>query len=415
MKYSGQSQSGASPRPTASSFLLLLLTVLVYAEFSWSAQPASLNTARRLIQSGSYTEAASVLRAIAQSHPDDADAHLLLGEVLALQDQRSASIDQFSEAIRLRPNDSLTYNLLGNALGRFGENEAAEKAFRTAIKFDPNLASARVNLGLILAQNNDLEGASRELDAAIRLEGNGADAATSHYLLGKIQLAQNRPDAAAAELEMAVKIQPQYAEAWYLLGTARRAGFEDATALKAFERAVAEDSANASYQYELGSEYLRQGKAHLAALHLNKALAGLPADRSVLYKLQRALREDNRPGEASQIEVRMRDLVAKADAAGTHAIAAQQLDDEGLSFEKQGKLAEALEKYSSAVELAPDEDGFRLNYALALCRLHHCHEGISEMQQILRHDAGNAAARRALLIAQDRVKSEADAQKEPAR
>lgn len=415
MRHSGQSQGNSRQWHTGLSSLLLLFAVLFCADHCWSAQPASLDAARKLMQSGSYAGAAGALRLIVQSHPDDADAHLLLGEVYALHGERSASIDQFTEAIRLRPDSPATYNMLGNALSRFAENEAAEKAFRTAIGLDPNLASARVNLALILAQNTDLEGAASELDAAIRLQGHRPDAALSHYLRGKIYLAQDRPDAASAELETAIKLQPQYAEAWFLLGTVRRAAFEDAAALKAFERAVALDSANMNYQYELGSEYLWQGKAHLAALHLNKALAGMPDDRSVLYKLQRALREDNRPEEARQIEARMHDLVAKADATGTHAIAAQQLDDQGLSLENQGDLAGALEKYRGAVELAPDEDGFRLNYALALCRLHHCNEGISEMREILRHDPSNDGARRALFIAQDRAKAEAEAQKEPAR
>jgi tetratricopeptide (TPR) repeat protein len=308
----------------------------------------------------------------------------------------------------------MAYNMLGNALSSFAETEAAKKAFETAISLDPKLAQAHVNLALILAQTNDLDGAAKELHTAIRLQGNTSDAAISHYLCAKVYAEQDQRELAVAELDAAIKLQPQYREAWFLLGTVQRASLENALALRAFERAASLDPANPQYQYELGSEYLRQGKAHLAALHLRRALAGMPDDRSVLYKLQRALREDNRPEEASQVEAHMHAVVAKADDAGTHAIEAQQLDDQGTDLEKQGNIVQALEKYRAALELAPDENGYRLNYALALCRMHHLKEGIAEMREILRHDEGNAEARRALYIAEDQLRSTSETTKGPA-
>jgi predicted Zn-dependent protease len=64
----------------------------------------------------------------------------------------------------------------------------------------------------------------------------------------------------------------------------------------------------------------------------------------------------------------------------------------------------ALEKYRAASGLAPEQDGYRLNFALALCRLNRWDEGIAEMREIIRRDPNNADAQRALYIAEDKAK-----------
>ena len=74
-----------------------------------------MDQARRLFNAGSYDRAAQILRSEIEAHPQNADAHLLLGQIYALQGQRTDAIDQLTRAIE-RLNSSEAYNILGTAL-----------------------------------------------------------------------------------------------------------------------------------------------------------------------------------------------------------------------------------------------------------------------------------------------------------
>lgn len=365
----------------------------------------TLERARVLFRSGEFAQAEAMLRPILTSDPGNGDAHLLLGESLAMQDQRSAAIEELSTAVRLQPNSAAAYNILGTVLARFLETDAAQKAFTRAIELDPHLPDARVSLALLLAQSGNLTGAGEQLDAAIQLEGTKPGVAVPRYLRGKVDLEQNDFVKASAELQAAVRVRPNYPEAWFLLGVARRAQLDNAGALDAFKRAAELTPHDFHAQYELGSEYLRLGKPREAVLCLKKALLLSPDDWAALYKLQRALRQAGDTAEADKDDARLRQLVHQDDQAGQHSMEAKRDDDEGVALEQQGDLLGALEKYRAASELVPEQDGYRLNFALALCRLNRWDEGISEMREIVRRDPNNADAQRALYIAQDKAKS----------
>ncbi len=384
-------------------FVFLGLPILILGEQS---RPA-LERARVLFHSGQFDQAEAMLRPVIAADPDNVDAHLLLGESLAMQDQRSAAIEELTTAIRLQPGSATGYNILGTVLERFLETDAAQKAFTRAIELDPQLADAQVSLALLLAQSGDLAGAAQHLDTAIKLEGTKPTAAVPHYLRGKVDLQQNDYVKASGEFQAALRVRPNYPEAWFLLGVARRAVLDDAGALNAFRRAAELSPHDFNVQYELGSEYLRQGKPREAVVCLKKALIIMPDDWGALYKLQRALRQAGDTVEANEYDARLRQLVHKDDQAGQHSMEAKQDDDDGVALEQRGDVIGALEKYRAASELVPDQDGYRLNYALALCRLNRWDEGIAEMREIVRRDPNNADAQRALYIAQDKANAAA--------
>ena len=77
------------------------------------------------------------------------------------------------------------------------------------------------------------------------------------------------------------------------------------------------------------------------------------------------------------------------------------VDNQGVVLEKAGKLAEAIEKYRSAVALDPFQTVFRRNLGLALCRLNRWDEGIVELKQVLERDPEDIEATKALYIALD--------------
>lgn len=77
-----------------------LLCPLVFA-----TQDSQIAQARRLLAAGSYNQASHLLEETLNRRPDDADVHLLLGQVYAVEGRRTDSIQQFtrSNCVRILP------------------------------------------------------------------------------------------------------------------------------------------------------------------------------------------------------------------------------------------------------------------------------------------------------------------------
>src|SRR4030095_14387114 len=217
--------------------------------------------AKELLTKGSANEAITLLRLVLKQDSSNAEAHLLLGTALALVPRRSEALAELNRAIELRPAFALGYNTLGMVLGRFAEPDAAREAFEKAIRLDPQLTEAHVNLSLVLAQRKEFSLASEHLARAIQLEGTSPVAAYWHYLKGKIYYEQDMTQEAIKEFEEAIKLNPNYAEAYLILGIISRRSSDSAGSLRAFQKAVEFAPQNPLARYSLGAEYLSHGKS----------------------------------------------------------------------------------------------------------------------------------------------------------
>jgi superkiller protein 3 len=375
---------------------MLRSLVLVVCASLAPAQRAPIDRAWDLLAKGQRSEAVRLLNEMITSNPRDAEARVLLGSVLMEEGKGSESIAQLTEAVRLRPDWAQAQNALGEAFKAFGDPGAARKAFEKAVECDPRFAQAQVNLGLVLVEAGEFSAAAPHLDRATRLLGQSPEAAYPHYLRAKIYSEQKETKKAAAELQQAVSLQPNFAEAWSDLGSARKILLDDAGALAAFEKAVQFAPNDSVAQTRLGSELLGQGRAHEALPHLQEAVRLDPANQSALYNLQRALLLDGHAEEAEAAKGKLTDLLRRQDQADQNAVAGIQLNNQGAALEKAGNLAAALEKYRAALERYPEHAGIRLNFAVALLRLGQWKQGIAELREVVRRDPNNLAAKKAL-------------------
>jgi tetratricopeptide (TPR) repeat protein len=360
------------------------------------AQRVPVEQAWDQLAKGQRTQAIGTLGEILQANPNDADARLLLGSIFMEDGRREESIEQLTDAVRLRPRSAMAHNARGEAFNSFGDAKTARGEFEKAVDLDPALAQAQVNLGQALVQAGEFGAAAKPLDRALQILGTKQDAAYPHYLRAKVNTEHNEVQQAAAHLEKALSLQPDFAEAWSDLGQARKTLLNDAGALAAFEKAVAINPDDAVAQYRLGAEYLHLGQSHLAVMHLQKAAESNPEDQSTLYALQTALRREGQVEQARQTKENLTKLLRKRDKAAESALIGVQLNNQGAEFEKSGNLRAAVEKYRAALELCPEHVGFRVNYAAALLRLGQWTEGIAELRESLRRDPGNSAVKAAL-------------------
>jgi tetratricopeptide (TPR) repeat protein len=335
----------------------------------------------------------------------------MLGKTLAIQGVRSESIEQMTEAVKLRPQSAEAYNLLGSTLSRFMETADARTAFEKAIRLDPRLAEAHVNLALLLAQSGDWKSADEQLDRALALQGNTPTSAYTRYLRATTWIAQTQFDKAEADLQQAVRLRPDFAEAWSDLGWVRRMLSDEKGEFQALEKSALLNPKDSVAQYRLGTAYLRRGEAKLAVEHLQAALKWGDADRATLYNLELALRKAGDMKEAQKVRSQMEHQLHVSRISSENALLISSLNDEGIQLEKQGDFQGAATKYRMALDLDPTAGGIRLNYGLALCRLQQWHDGIAEIQEVLRLDPDNGPAARALFIAREQAETDSKSSK----
>jgi tetratricopeptide (TPR) repeat protein len=171
---------------------------------------------------------------------------------------------------------------------------------------------------------------------------------------------------------------------------------DDRGALTAFEKAVSLAPDDAVAQTRLGAEYLNQGKAHLAAEHLQEAARLDPANQSTLYSLQRAFREDGQQEQADAVKKKLAEMLREKDKTDQNLLAGIQANNQGADLEKTGNLPAALEKYRAAVGLLPGHAGIRVNFAVALLRLGQWQQGLAELREAIRLEPGVALWKAAL-------------------
>jgi tetratricopeptide (TPR) repeat protein len=362
-----------------------------------------LQKAQDLLARGSLAEAVTVLRQVVHDDHDNFDAHLLLGTALALQGLRAESLTEIETAINLSPNSPKARNEQGVILSRFLETDAARKAFEKALSLDPDFVEAHVNLALILAQTGELPLAHEHLDRAIGLYGSAPSGARACFLRAKVWSAQGDNDSAILDLEKATQLNPDYADAWFDLSQLKHSKGNLDGALSAARKAVDLNTKDAPAQSWLGQLYLEHGNAVEAVKHLQAARSLGADDKTTLYSLARALRATGKIEDARLLEQKVMEMQRLSTRSNEVAFSASGLNEEGLRLEHEGDLPGALDKYRGAVNLDPTGYGFRLNYALALCRLGRWQEGITQLQEVLKEDPDNADAAKALFIAQEEL------------
>jgi tetratricopeptide (TPR) repeat protein len=360
------------------------------------AQQPSVEQAWRLVGKGQRDQAIQLLNKVIETNPTNADARLLLGSLQMEAGAKSEAIAQLSEAVRLRPQSAEAQNALGEAYHNFDEKQLAEQAFQKAVSLDPKFGQAQVNLGLVLLEEGKLDPAVPHLDEAVKILGHTPEAAYPHYLLAKVSSARHQSGDAVKELNTAVSLRPDFAEAWSDLGQARKENLDEDGALRAFEQAVKLNPADSVAQYRLGAEYLHRQKPHEAVEHLEQSYRLNSQDQSTLNALQSALRQDGKVEEANRIKAELAELLRRKDETVQREVRAVELNNEGAGLEKSGDLRGAAEKYREALLFNPEHVGIRVNYAIALLRLGVWTEGLNELHEALRRDPQNTKIRAAL-------------------
>jgi tetratricopeptide (TPR) repeat protein len=267
----------------------------------------SYNLALAYLDAGNYDRAAAVVQPLTGSQ-GKAEAFDLLGSIEVKRKNTSAAEQAFLEATRLQPaNEDFRFNY-GNSLLQHGKFQEAAEAFRAGILNTPTSAKLCIGLGSARYLSGDYEQAAQALLAAVRLQpdsrtaffllGEAYDSASSlqsqiegvfqtylktkprdawayyHYAAILYARAQksgsDEYQAAKNNLSEALRLNPNFPEAYFELGLIDLARGRTEEGVAALEKAVSLDSEFAPAHYRLGLAYQRLGKVDLSKEELRR-------------------------------------------------------------------------------------------------------------------------------------------------
>lgn len=270
--------------------------------------------AESLLQQGRVDEAATLLREIVSSQPDNAKARQLLCRVYYAQEMADNAVRECELAAAADPNDSDTQMWLGrayglkaskaNALAAFSIAKKVRSAFERAVQLNPANVHAMSDLGEYYVDAPAIVGGGVDKAQRLALQLQPYSAARYHRLLAEI--ANKKKDIATAEAEYrAAAAAGKTPEAFIDLGQFYQEKGQLDKALSAVQAGVEADRRNDSVLVDAASI--------VAATNRSPELA----ERLLREYLSSPAKSDGAP--AFKVHVQLGDLLLKrGDYAGAH-------------------------------------------------------------------------------------------------
>jgi tetratricopeptide (TPR) repeat protein len=279
-----------------------------------------LNLGLAYYKAGQFTEAAAEFGATRTAQPDNrqalvlaADCHLRLGE-------NKEVIKLLAPVERSSPDDLAVVYMLGTALVRDGQPERGQVLIERILK-NGDSAEARMLLGTTKMMAGDFAGARADLERAVKLNPNLPDV-YSYYGLGLLRTGDTAGAADAFRKELASN--PNDFDSTLQLGALARLDQENERALGYLERALRLRPGDPGARFQMAAAHLALGKVGQARVELEQLVAENPQFpeahvtlATVYYRLKRKADGDRERVIAEKLEAERQAKEPGAQAAGT--------------------------------------------------------------------------------------------------
>ncbi len=169
----------------------------------------------RLAAAGLWADAAAACRRAVQADPDSAKGWYALGRACLLSGQPEAAAAALLRAVDLTPDNADAHLAIGTAFDAQGQLLPAIAAFRRALELAPHALEAASRLATLLAAHDQQAEAA---DILLRTADRAPPGAAVHVARGSAHGLRREPEAAEAELRLALARAPDDALTWRLLG-----------------------------------------------------------------------------------------------------------------------------------------------------------------------------------------------------
>ncbi|WP_219135507.1 tetratricopeptide repeat protein [Janthinobacterium sp. UMAB-60] len=274
--------------------------------------------------------------------PDDAEAHLHLGNAQLAIGQLDLAVGSYVRALEIQPAFTEAFSRLGDALQAQGHLPEAADCYREVLKMDPAHAVAHMGLGDILQLQRQFKAAETSYRHALTL---APGAAEIHRAIGDVQLAMGQHEQAILSYERALASDPDcalahggLADVLYKLGRYQQAAARYGAAVQYLPHVAA-------HYHGWGRSLHAIGQAADAEAAYRRAIELAPSVVAPLLHYADLLRETRRTEQAIVIY----QAVFLLEPKNTDA-----LHNLGVALQENGKLDQALAAFQQLLALMPN-------------------------------------------------------------
>lgn len=315
---------------------------------------------------GRIREAVSAAQEQVNRHPDDAEAHTLLGRVYlrSLDDRQAqqgpqkqemlaAAIKEYETISRLKPKDLETHLLLGQLYGLDHDSAKAEAQFKAARDIDANSEEVVLSMARLYTEQGDLNKAAKVITDV----PDSNRSPRMNFALGGILDQLKQPKKAAVAYQAAVDQDPENADAKRALAAALQASGQMDAAAKIYGQLVGSDPQDAQSLIREADILRQQGHYEQALTSLKKAETLAPDSLELSYN--EALTYDALGRLDDSIRTLKAILAKTASPKGTYEEADRSnralfLDRLGIVYREAGRYDDAVATYKQMAALGGD-------------------------------------------------------------
>jgi len=234
---------------------------------------------------GRIREAVSAAQDQVTQHPDDVNAHLLLGHVYlrTLGDGQGpkaaevlqAAIKEYETIVQLKPNDLDNRLLLGQLYGLDHDSAKAEEQFKAAQKIDPNNEDVVLDIAREYSEQGDLNRAAKVISDVPEEDRSGR----MDFALAALYDQLKRPKDAAEAYKAALQQDPNNTDAERGLAAALAASGQMEAAAKVNSQILKTDPQDPQALIREGEIERQKGDYEQALTTFKKAEAQLSNDK----------------------------------------------------------------------------------------------------------------------------------------
>ncbi len=366
------------------------------------------------IERGEMQEAIILSKEYLTEHPNNVNAHLLLGGLyLNIKDYKNA-IEEYEKVIQMDPANTQSRLYLGTIYAETKNYKKALKTFQDLVGISPDHLTGNYYLAKILTDMKRYEEAEQSFKKTLSIKPTFEPALID---LGLLYEKEKKTDQAVGLYRNFADLHPPATTVRIKLGEILLREHKLNDAEKEFKRILGFDIGNREARLDLGLLYLEKGSLDDAIGEFAILLEGNPNDQRARYLLASTYEEKKMHGKAIE-EFKM--IPMDSELYGNAQI------NIGIILKREGKIAQAIEAMEKAIHINRDMPGLYvylsslyeedkklssaerilkeglfalpqsidLHYSLGVLyeKTNRFHESINEMESVLKIDPENADA-----------------------
>ncbi|MDE3187317.1 MAG: tetratricopeptide repeat protein [Acidobacteriota bacterium] len=243
---------------------------------------------------GDYAAAASYLKIVTASDPQNLPLRQLLAQSCLWSKQYQCVLDVYHEILNLNAESAEADMLAGEAYDEMKDKADAVLQFRAAVKADPRLPNVHFGLGYLLWNLMQYDEAAKEFQAEI---ANNPDHAQALAYLADADIKLGHNELAAPLLEKAIRLDPKLEQAHLDLGILYSDAGRRADALREFKRAAELNPNDVNVHWRLARFYQAAGEKALAKAEFDKTRSLQKAADETIFSKLKAAQDKGKPAE----------------------------------------------------------------------------------------------------------------------